>query len=74
MQNRPYLCAGLFEDTAFDKKQNQTLLNSTNTTETKWIRSVMFGIIGLAAVSFFLTMSYLYTHKLVKRRNDIRTL
>lgn len=43
MQNRPYLCAGLFEDTAFDKKQNQTLLNSTNTTETKWIRSVMFG-------------------------------
>lgn len=65
---------GLFEDTAFDKKQNQTLLNSTNTTETKWIRSVMFGIIGLAAVSFFLTMIYLYTHKLVKRRNDIRTL
>lgn len=74
MQNRPYLCAGLFEDTAFDKKQNQTLLNSTNTTETKWIRSVMFGIIGLSVVSFCLTMIYLYTHKLGKRQMNMGTL
>lgn len=65
---------GMFEDTMFDTKQNQTLFHPTNTTENKWVRSVMFGIIGLAAVSFFLTMIYLYTHKQWKRQITTRTL
>lgn len=63
MQNRPFLCVGVFEDMVFDKEQNQTLLHPTNTTDNKWILPVMLGIIGLAVVSFVLAMIYLYTHK-----------
>lgn len=74
MQNRLFVCPGMFEDTMFDTKQNQTMLHPTNTTENKWVRSVMFGIIGLAAVSFFLTMIYLYTHKQWRRQITTRTL
>nr|XP_034309053.1 uncharacterized protein LOC117683590 isoform X2 [Crassostrea gigas] len=65
---------GMFQDTMIDTKQNQTLFHPTNTTENKWIRSVMFGIIGLAAVSFLLTMIYLYTHKQWKRQITTMTL
>lgn len=73
MQNRPFLCVGVFEDIVFDKKQNQTLLHPTNTTDNKWIRPVMLGIIGLAVVSFVLAMRYLYTHKPWKHQIDMRT-
>lgn len=72
MQNRPFLCVGVFED--IDKEQNQTLLHPTNTTENKWILPVMLGIIGLAVVSFVLAMIYLYTHKPWKHQIDMRTL
>lgn len=71
MQNRPFLCVGVFED--IDKEQNQTLLHPTNTTDNKWILPVMFGIIGLAVVSFVLAMIYLYTHKPWKHQIDMRT-
>lgn len=71
MQNRPFLCVGVFED--IDKEQNQTLLHPTNTTDNKWILPVMLGIIGLAVVSFVLAMIYLYTHKPWKHRIDMRT-
>lgn len=71
MQNRPFLCVGVFED--IDKEQNQTLLHPTNTTDNKWILPVMLGIIGLAVVSFVLAMIYLYTHKPWKHQIDTRT-
>lgn len=71
MQNRPFLCVGVFED--IDKEQNQTLLHPTNTTDNKWILPVMLGIIGLAVVSFVLAMRYLYTHKSWKHQIDMRT-
>lgn len=74
IQNRLFVCPGMFQDTMIDTKQNQTLFHPTNTTENKWIRSVMFGIIGLAAVSFLLTMIYLYTHKQWKRQITTMTL
>lgn len=73
MQNRPFLCVGVFEDMVFDKEQNQTLLHPTNTTDNKWIFPVMLGIIGLAVVSFVLAMIYLYTHKPWKHQIDMRT-
>lgn len=71
MQNRPFLCVGVFED--IDKEQNQTLLHPTNTKDNKWIFPVMLGIIGLAVVSFVLAMIYLYTHKPWKHQIDMRT-
>lgn len=71
MQNRPFLCVGVFED--IDKEQNQTLLHPTNTTDNKWILPVMLGIIGLAVVSFVLAMIYLYTHKPWKHQIDMST-
>lgn len=71
MQNRPFLCVGVFED--IDKEQNQTLLHPTNTTDNKWILPVMLGIIGLAVVSFVLAMIYLYTNKPWKHQIDMRT-
>lgn len=61
MQNRLFLSPGMFEDTVFDS------------TEIEWVRSVLFGIIGLAAVSFFLTMIFLFTYKLWKRQITTRT-
>lgn len=73
MQNRLFLSPGMFEDTVFDSKQNQTLFLPTNTTEIEWVRSVLFGIIGLAAVSFFLTMIFHFTYKLWKRQITTRT-
>lgn len=73
MQNRLFLSPGMFEDTVFDSKQNQTLFHPTNTTEIEWVRSVLFGIIGLASVSFFLTMIFLFTYKLWKRQITTRT-
>lgn len=73
MQNRPFLCVDVFVDMVFDKKQNQTLLHPTNTTDNKWILPVMLGIIGLAVVSFVLAMIYLYTHKPWKHQIDMRT-
>lgn len=71
MQDRPFLCVGVFED--IDKEQNQTLLHPTNTTDNRWILPVMLGIIGLAVVLFVLAMIYLYTHKPWKHQIDTRT-
>lgn len=57
--------------------KDNSLNHHTNVNDAKtgntWIRSVMFGIIGLAAVSFFLTMIYVYTHKLEKRSTVFQT-
>lgn len=46
---------------------NLTISVKTMETESKGINTLMFGIIGLLAVSFIIYMMYLYTRVLEKR-------
>lgn len=56
-------------NTAGDKYTNINGQTITTKTESKWMRSVMFGIFGLAGLLFFVTVIYMYsfTHQQINR-------
>lgn len=79
------ICSIIFRYSLFFADINDTTINRDNSlnhqtnvngskTENTWVRSIVFGIIGLAAVSIFLTIINVYTNKLEKRSTVLRTI